>query len=261
MKQGFVLPGGTAPEQLALGVLADGAGWDGVFVWEGGFAVDAWSLLSAMAVQTTRVRLGTMLTPLPWRRPWKLAGQVATLDQLSNGRAVLAVGLGAVDTGLGTYPEETDRRARAALLDAGIDTVRALWDGETVVGDLDLSSSMNPVPRPVQARIPIWVVAAAGRERSMRRALRCDGLLPTVVGDEPGLPTFDGLREMLAWYDTNGGRPADVIVEGETTHGEPNPLAEWEAAGATWWLETRWGAADPAEVRERIEAGPVPSSA
>jgi alkanesulfonate monooxygenase SsuD/methylene tetrahydromethanopterin reductase-like flavin-dependent oxidoreductase (luciferase family) len=256
MKQGFVLPGGTGPEQVELAVLADRAGWDGVFVWEGGYALDPWALLAAVAVQTERIRLGTMLTPLPWRRPWKLAGQVATVDQLSNGRAILAVGLGAVDTGLGTYPEVTDRKERAALLDRNLDIVRGLWDGETVFDDLDISTSVNPAPRPVQARIPIWVVAAAGRERSMRRALRCDGLLPTVVG--AGLPTPAGLAEMLALYEANGGRPADVVVEGETEPGGPSPLAEWAAVGATWWLETRWG--QPDQVRQRIEAGPVPST-
>ena len=73
-------------------------GWDGVFVWEAGYGVDAWSLLAAMAVRTGRVMLGTLLTPLPWRRPWKVASQVATLDQLSGGRAILTVGLGAIST-------------------------------------------------------------------------------------------------------------------------------------------------------------------
>lgn len=55
---------------------------------------------------------------------------MTTLDQLSAGRAILAVGLGAVDTGLGTYGEIADRKARAELLDEGIDLVAALWSGE-----------------------------------------------------------------------------------------------------------------------------------
>src|ERR1700728_4945253 len=100
MKYGVILPSGTATEQLALAVLAEEAGWDGVFVWEAAYGVDAWSLLAAISVRTGRIRLGTMLTPLPWRRPWKVASQVATLDQISGGRAVLAVGVGAVDTEL-----------------------------------------------------------------------------------------------------------------------------------------------------------------
>ena len=100
MRYGMVLPGGTAVEQLEQAVLADQAGWDGVFVWEAAYGVDAWGLLTAMAARTTRVRLGTALTPLPWRRPWKVASEVVTLEQVSNGRAVLMVWLGALSTDL-----------------------------------------------------------------------------------------------------------------------------------------------------------------
>src|SRR2546429_6733910 len=121
MHAGVVLPGGTANQQLEQAVAAEQAGWDGVFVWEAGYGVDAWALLAAMAQRTSRVHLGTMLTPLPWRRPWKVASQTVTLDQLSNGRAILAVGLGAVDTALGNTGEVTDRRTRAEMLDEGID--------------------------------------------------------------------------------------------------------------------------------------------
>src|SRR2546422_9823001 len=113
MRYGFVLPGGTAEEQLEQAVIADRAGWDGVFVWEAVYGVDAWVLLAAMAARTERIRLGTMLTPLPWRRPWKVASQMATLDDLSGGRAILSVGLGAVDTGLGHTGEELDTKRTA----------------------------------------------------------------------------------------------------------------------------------------------------
>src|SRR6204780_4385501 len=125
MRYGVVLPGGTATVQLEQAVLAEQSGWDGVFVWEAAYGVDAWSLLAAMAARTERVRLGTMLTPLPWRRPWKVASQVTTLDQLSGGRAILAVGGGAVDTELPDAGEETDLRGRAERLDEGIDLIRA----------------------------------------------------------------------------------------------------------------------------------------
>src|SRR5580658_140058 len=131
MRYGVVLPGGTAPEQLDQAVLAEQAGWDAVFTWEAAYGVDAWSLLAAMAMRTQRVRLGTMLTPLPWRRPWKVASQVATLDQLSGGRAILAVGVGAIATDLPDTGEVTDLRARAERMDEGIDLIRALWQGQT----------------------------------------------------------------------------------------------------------------------------------
>ena len=83
MRYGMILPGGNAVEQLHQAVLAEESGWDGVFVWEAAYGVDAWSLLAAIAVRTTRVTVGTLLTPLPWRRSWKVASQVATIDQLS----------------------------------------------------------------------------------------------------------------------------------------------------------------------------------
>src|SRR5499425_2070523 len=129
MLTGFVLPGGSAPEQLEQAVLAEQSGWDGVFVPELAYGVDAWSMLAAMAACTQRIRLGTLLTPLPWRRPWKVASQVATVDQLSGGRAILAIGVGAVDAGLPDTGEQTDKRLRAERLDEGIDLVRTLWAG------------------------------------------------------------------------------------------------------------------------------------
>src|SRR4051812_11972744 len=250
MRQGVVLPGGAASEQLSLAVLAEEAGWDAVFVPEGGYLTDAWALLTAMAMRTERVRLGTMLTPLPWRRPWKLAAQVATLDELSGGRAILTVGLGAVDTGLGRYPEVTDMAERALLLDRGIDVVRALWDGVTALDELDITEAVVAAPRPVQPHIPIWCVAVP-KPRSMRRIARCDGVVAQVEGP-------DDLVEMLTWLDTNGGRPNDVIAEGETSPDDRGRFDEWAAAGATWWLESRWTAPD--ELRERIGAGPVRST-
>ncbi|MGB6453947.1 MAG: LLM class flavin-dependent oxidoreductase, partial [Streptosporangiaceae bacterium] len=183
LRCGAVLPGGTATEQLELALLAEQAGWDGVFVWEAAYGPDAWSMLAAIAVRTSRVRLGTMLTPLPWRRPWKVASQVATLDQLSAGRAILAVGVGALDTGLPDTGEVAELRSRAALLDEGIDLIRTLWQGggsfhgehyQYQTGRADLSAAAAPV----QDRIPIWVVGVWPAQRSMRRALRCDGVIP-----------------------------------------------------------------------------------
>jgi hypothetical protein len=276
MRYGFVLPGGTAAEQLEQAVLADQAGWDGVFVWEAAYGVDAWSLLAAMAVRTTRVRLGTMLTPLPWRRPWKVAGQAVTLDQLSGGRAILAVGLGAVDAALGDTGEETDRRVRAERLDEGIDLIAGLWQGRRRFAgrhyriDLEARGDLDSVATPVQRpRIPIWVVGAWPRPRSMRRVLRCDGILPAVMADGGGFRETrpEDITAMLAWLEEQGGvRPGfDVVTEGETPAGDPAAAADrvagWAEAGCTWWLETRWQLAPdsterPRKTCERLEAGP-----
>ncbi len=278
MRYGFVLPGGTATEQLEQAVLAEASGWDGVFVWEAAYGIDAWTLLAAMAQRTTRVRLGTMLTPLPWRRPWKVASQAVTLDQISGGRAILAVGLGAAHSALSPTGEETDRRLRAERLDEGIDLIAGLWAGSPRFAgrhyNIDLSERGSPIQMatPVQQpRIPIWVVGVWPRPKSMRRVLRCDGLLPTCMDEHGFRPTRpEDIQAMTSWLSEHGGvRPGfDVVMEGETPVDDPVKaaivVAPWKQAGCTWWLETRWGASqDSAEgmgqVRERLRAGPPPS--
>src|ERR1700759_1134526 len=110
IRYGAILPGGTAPEQLGQAELAERAGWDGVFSWETGYGGAPWPLLAAIGARTSRVRRGTILTPLPFRRPWKLASQVATLDQLSGGRGILAVGGGGMDAALPGTGGESDRK-------------------------------------------------------------------------------------------------------------------------------------------------------
>jgi hypothetical protein len=270
MRYGAVLPGGTATEQLEQALLAEQAGWDGLFVWEAAYGVDAWSLLAAIAARTTRIRLGTMLTPLPWRRPWKLASQVATVDQLSGGRAILAVGIGAIAPDLPDTGEITELRIRAERMDEGIDLIRALWQGQTEYHGRHYRyqtgwADLNAAVRPAQPRIPIWVVGVWPRPKSMRRVLRCDGIIPQyeVDGRAEGP---DDARAVRAWLVEHGAGPEfDMVAEGETPAGDPAAAAAavvpWAGAGCTWWLETRWemphhSAERMAQIRERLAAGP-----
>lgn len=272
MRYGFVLPGGTAVEQLEQAELAERAGWDGVFAWEAAFGVDPWALLAAAAARTSRVLLGTLLTPLPWRRPWKVASQLATLDQLSGGRAILTVGLGAVDTDLPDTGEVLDLRGRAELLDEGIDLVRTLLDGGTAfVGRHyryeggrrpDLVASVGPASG---RHVPIWVVGAWPRPRSMQRALRCDGLVPQYAGE----PTPEAAAAVRSWMVEHGAGSADLVGEGETPADDPLAAAAavlpWAEAGCTWWIESRWSTAAGqgvrvAEATARIAAGPPRST-
>ena len=270
MRYGFVLPGGPATRQLQQAEAAEAAGWDGVLVWEAAYGVDAWALLAAMAARTTTVRLGTLLTPAPWRRPWKLASQVATVDQLSAGRAFVTLGLGALADDLPTAAgEPTDRRERAARMDETIDLMRALWagKGEYHGEHYDITSSdwLDDMVRPVQQPVPIWVAAAWPRPRSMRRALRCEGMVPEYhLGRREQTP--DDLRDLTGWLRDNGAPQAiDVLAEGETpgddAAGAAAQVEPWRAAGATWWMEERWGSAGSLDERmeavdARIAAGP-----
>lgn len=262
LRYGAVLPGGTATELVEQAVLAEEAGWDGVFVPElAAYGMDGWTVLGAMAARTSRVRLGTLLTPLSWRSPWQVAGQAATLDQLSRGRAVVGVGIGADDFSFAG--EVRDLRERAERLDEGIDLMRLLWAGEKRYAGrhyrYDGSEGPDGGVTPVQQPIPVWAVGVWPRPKSMRRILRCDGFIPQYAapGREAGP---DDARAARAWLAERGA-PAglDMIAEGETPAGDPAAaavaVAPWAAAGCTWWLETRWMDGATA-MRERLAAGP-----
>ncbi len=141
MKFGLLLPNfgdHSHPRKLAeLANVAEDAGWDGFFIFDhilpsvpGTPVVDPWIAMSAIAMVTNRIRLGTMVTPLPRRRPWKLARETASLDALSDGRLVLGLGLGGPpDREFETFGEESDDKIRAAQLDEGLEVLTGLWKG------------------------------------------------------------------------------------------------------------------------------------
>jgi hypothetical protein len=259
VQYGFVVPWADAAEVGELASVAEQHGWDGLFVWEPVWGVDAWVSLAVAACRTSSIRLGTMLTPVPRRKPWELAGQVATVDRLSGGRVVLGVGLGAPSSGYEAFGEVTDRHIRAELLDEGLAVLRGLWKGQPFEHDgthyhvtaCEFPAIGHTIQQP---GVPIWCVGALGSKRSMQRALACDGLIPQVVDDS-------GARqctlEELQHVNLPSDRAFDVIVEGAWTEHSP---AAWASAGATWWLESMWGAmseADPVgSATDRLRAGP-----
>jgi alkanesulfonate monooxygenase SsuD/methylene tetrahydromethanopterin reductase-like flavin-dependent oxidoreductase (luciferase family) len=273
MKYGFVLPSGDARTAADFAHAAEQAGWDGFFVAETVWGIDAWVSLTAAAMRTERIRLGTDLTPLSRMRPWKLASETVTLDHLSNGRVILAVGLGALDTGFDAFGEVTDRRTRAELLDEGLDILTGLWRGQPFSYSGKhyqiKETSFYPPPPPVQQpRIPIWVVGAWPRMKSMRRVLRCDGLMPYVIEDDRQgrTPTPEEIREMKRFVEANRteATPFDIVMEGETPGDNPAQAAaivrQWSDAGATWWIESLWELPRDTEglqaVYQRIVQGP-----
>jgi alkanesulfonate monooxygenase SsuD/methylene tetrahydromethanopterin reductase-like flavin-dependent oxidoreductase (luciferase family) len=265
MRYGFVLPYGDARTVADYAAAAEGAGWDGFFVWEPVWGIDAWVALTAAAMQTSSIRLGTMLSPISRMRPWKLASEAATLDNLSHGRIILTVGLGATQSGFAEFGEETDRKIRAELLDEGLAIITGLWKGQPFsysgkhyqVQEFDHFPPPSPVQQP---RIPIWVVGAWPRPKSLARALQYDGILPTKQ-DEQGewtALTPDDVRAIRSYIAER--RPDatefDIIIEGETPGDDParatDMVRPWIEAGATWWIEGLWDALDQPEQRHRV---------
>lgn len=274
MKYGFILPRGDARTAADFAAEAEVAGWDGFFVWEPVWGVDAWVALTAAAMVTSHIRLGTMLSPLSRMSPWKLASETATLDQLSGGRVILAVGLGATSCGFDEFGEITDRKLRAERLDESLDLLNLLWRGQPFTYEgkhyqVHLEQAQEKFRAGIlgaavpfqQPHIPIWVVGAWPSKRSMARVLRCDGLLPAVMGDDGKVRMAAAAPEeivaMKAFLKDFSG---DIVVEGETP-GDDLVLAKakiqpYIQVGTTWWLESRWDEPDLGKVLVRIRQGP-----
>jgi len=257
---------------VELGRDAEAAGWDGVFVWDHMAArepaidaTDPWVVLGAIAAITERVRLGAMVTPIPRRRPWKLARETVALDLLSGGRAIFGAGLGAaVDQEFAAFGEETDARVRADRLDEGLEVLTALWSGEEVThrGEHFTVGPTTFRPTPVQRpRIPIWIAGRWPNKRPFRRAARWDGVFPTEEGlpwDQ--MPTPETLAQAVAYTREQRTDPApfDVILEGFSAGSDDGAtVAPYAEAGLTWWVEKiGWFRGPLEEMRARVRAGP-----
>lgn len=220
---------------------AEAAGWDGCFVWDQlcwrGPArpiADPWITLAAMATATERLRLGPMVTPLPRRRPAKVARETATLDRLSSGRLILGVGIGSDRFGgeLSKTGEQLDDRRRAQMLDESVAILTSAWSGEPVHhhGEHYIVDDIEFLPRPVRRpAVPVWAAGFPGNLKPIRRAARLDGFFPANLEHPDQLAeivaTITDLRPSVTGpYDIAIALPFDA---------DPLPYA---AAGATWWL-------------------------
>ena len=269
------------PRGLAeLAARAEAAGWDGFFVWDHMVydpsfhpIADPWVGLAAVALGTRRLTIGTMVTPLARRRPWKVARETVSLDRLCGGRFVLGVGLGdPAHWEYGFFGEDTDARVRAAKLDEALAILAGLWTGEPFRFNgrhytiAEVTFRPPPVQRP---RIPVWVGGWWPNKAPFRRAARWDGMAPITSGRDLDP---EELAEAVAYVRRHRDSQAafDVVVSGGTG---PEPvdaarMAAYAAAGATWWLEdispwrfgadpeAQWSDQDSVAIERRVAAGP-----
>jgi len=291
MKYGLYVPNcgafGDPHNVIQLAVDAEETGWDGLFLWDhiaaafvGGAAgsgvgrelIDPWVALAAAATATQRIRLGTAVTPVPRRRPHKLARETASLDRLSGGRVVLGVGTGEGAREYDQLGEESDHRARGDMLDEALEVITQLWSGTEVdhIGPHYRVENARFLPTPVQQpRIPIWVGGVWPNRRPMRRAARWDGVIP-LLSEYQGqdldllMHCIDFIREHRA-----GEEPFEVVYPGISPGDQPDDaaaeVAAYRDAGVTWWLEAiapyrfepdidqPW---DFERLRERVLQGP-----
>lgn len=265
-----------------VAVAAEQAGWDGLFVWDhvvhdkiqrrGRPFGDPWMLLTAAALATSRIKLGTLVTPVARRRPEQLARQVATLDAVSGGRVIFGAGLGGpIEDEYGSFGEPTDPVVLAERLDEGLDLLQRYWSGRPVnhrgrhyqVRDVTLLPATEQRPRP-----PVWVGGFWPNRPPMRRAARWDGAVPLFTSAKHGhVPPVDDVRDLVAYVRRHREDPHDtpfeIVLGGASPAGAAKahdllgPLIE---AGATWWDERQLQSSDGldrlAPVLRRTEQGP-----
>jgi alkanesulfonate monooxygenase SsuD/methylene tetrahydromethanopterin reductase-like flavin-dependent oxidoreductase (luciferase family) len=283
VRYGLSLPNGgvcgDARVLAELGILAEEAGWDGVFVedyivHQSDGAVptcDPWIALAAMAVGTKRVRLGTSVTPLSRRRPWKVAREAVALDQVSNGRFILGVGSGdANEAGFSRVNEPRDAKERAQILDEALDIILGLWSGKpfSYQGRHFQVQEMTFLPTPVQQpRIPILVGGGWPLRGPSLRAARYDGCCLYRQHAPGGFAdwTPDEVRALKAFMERHRSaeqraRPYEIKLGGRSRSDDweqdralMKSLAE---AGVTWWVEYV-PVGDVDAMRESVRRGPL----
>ena len=202
----------TFDEYLAIWRLAEDVGLDWASVFDHflpiqsdptGPCFEGFTLLSAMAAHTERLRCGIIVTGVTYRNPAVLANMAATIDHVSGGR--LEMGLGAA-----WYEDEHNQYGipfprigeRMDMLDDACRIVKALWTEETatVAGKHFSVTGARCEPKPVQSPLPLWI-GGSGEKRTLR----------IVAERATGWNTFHGdVAEYQHKLDVLAGHCADV---------------------------------------------------
>lgn len=235
-------------EVVEYAVEAEEAGWDGVFVSDelAGFS-DPWTVLAAVAVRTKRIRIGTWITPIPNKLPWRLAHILASLDQLSDGRVLLGAGLGTPDE----YKMFGGSYVPAALgrkYDEALEIITGLWTGEpfSFSGEFftvnEAKLTITPVQQP---RIPILMACWWPNKKPFRRAAKWDGIMPYwpalmkegtgPQGEQPTGSVEEELRELLTYYHQLTDDPGEIFLPDRPDDSYRELCRE---LGATWLFAT-----------------------
>jgi alkanesulfonate monooxygenase SsuD/methylene tetrahydromethanopterin reductase-like flavin-dependent oxidoreductase (luciferase family) len=287
MRYGVYIPNfgpyGDARVLADLAQEAEEAGWDGFFLWDQVSKttltpavdpmVDPWVALTAIALRTRTMRLGSLVTPLPRRRPWMVARETVSLDHLSAGRLIVGVGSGGGYFDFEALGEASDPVTLAALLDEGLEVLTGFWSGEPYrhEGAAYRIKEAQFLPRPLQSpRIPIWVAGIWPAKAPLRRAARFDGVVP-IGRDLPliAMLTPAQTQEIVNYVTSQPGYtlPFEVVHMGVTAGVNPahdrEVVEAYRQVGVTWWVEKvlpeLWGSWTnwPLDaMRARIRRGP-----
>jgi probable F420-dependent oxidoreductase len=217
--------------------------------------------LAALAAVTTRVTLGTDILNIPRRHPVDIANEIATVDQISNGRVTLQGAIGQPTRDWVPLGIDTPLRVRGEMLEEGIEIMRALWSSEEPIDYRGRHYTLTEArlgSRPVQQPLPIWL----GVVKTFRRVARyADGF--TLSGAMFGgrLAEFRHAVEAVRREAAAAGRDPDAIVpaarfalvlDEDSARAKARAASDW---AALWGRDEHWfrqQAGDPAEIAALI---------
>ena len=203
-----------------LATYADGGAWDSLWVYDhfhtvpiptGEATHEAWSLMSAYAVATSRIKLGQMCTAMSYRNPVYLAKVAATVDVISGGRLQMGIGGGWYEHEWRAYGYGfPSAGVRLARLDEGVQIMRDAWrDGVvTFAGRHYQADGAIVQPKPLQSSgIRLWI-AGGGEQKTLRIAAK----YAQYTNYTPEPDTFRRKSEILAEHCRDVGTDFDAIV-------------------------------------------------
>ena len=191
--------------------------------------LEAWSTLAALSRETSRVRLGTLVTGVTYRNPALLAKTATTLDVLSGGRAIFGLGAAWNDVEHAGYGFEfPPLRERMDRLDEALTIARAMFteDHPSFEGRYYRISEALNVPRPVQPKGPPILVGGGGEQRTLRIAAKHADMTHWFA---IGLDALRHKTEVLERHCAEIGRDPETI---ERTIGAPVIVAADDAEAA-----------------------------
>ncbi|MHA1219089.1 MAG: LLM class flavin-dependent oxidoreductase [Candidatus Heimdallarchaeaceae archaeon] len=261
----------SVQELVEMAILAEESGWDGFFIWDIILSsrdpvlpvIDPWITLTAVAAKTEKLIIGTTVTPLPRRRPWRVARETVSLDHFSNGRLILGVGLGYdPEVEFGAFGEETNSRIRAKKLDESLEILQKLWSGKpfSYKGEHYEIKDVSFKPEPLQTpRIPIWGAGSWPNKKPFMRAANLDGVIP--FNNETMYPEVNEMKEIIEFISEYRDVKTnfDIVAYGKTSgidiEKSKEIIREFANIGITWWTEDI-NLKTKEEVLKRIQAGP-----
>ena len=229
--------------------------WDHYMLPDGPETLDAWSIVGYLAGQTDTIKLGTVVTPIPFRPPAQVAKIVASVDHLSGGRTILGVGAGWHQPEFDGFSNWGTPGQRVTRTSEALELITRLWTGEKVSFEGKAYNSDGAIisPVPTQKPFPPMWFGVRGRRMLDLAARYADAWIPTNISPELYEDGLKKLREKRSELGINTSLKGalqnfDVYTESEPCVATINSYA---AAGCEYYGSI-WSY-PPDEMVSRIE--------